>query len=139
MLQEAPEGAATEGGIAARLSGAGVGDTAYRVAITFFAVCIPILLLLIAWEVGVAGWPAFREFGPGFLASSTWDPVRGAVGYNVLWGIRPNKLYQTYQVFADRATVLELRALTVDQSYWVAIEAFDETGVSPPSAAFPLR
>ncbi|HET6703169.1 MAG TPA: hypothetical protein VFH14_15245, partial [Gemmatimonadaceae bacterium] len=69
-----------EGGIAARLTEAGVGDTAYRVAITFFAVCIPILLLLIAWEIGVAGWPAFREFGPGFLASSTWDPVRGVFG-----------------------------------------------------------
>jgi phosphate transport system permease protein len=28
----------------------------------------------------VAGWPAFREFGLGFLSSSTWDPVRGVFG-----------------------------------------------------------
>jgi hypothetical protein len=67
----------------------------------------------------------------------TWSPVRGAVGYNVLWGIRPDKLYQTYQVFADRGTTLELRALTVGQEYYVALEAFDENGVSQVSA--PVR
>jgi hypothetical protein len=52
---------------------------------------------------------------------------------------RPGKLYQTYQVFADGPATLELRALTVDQSYWVAIESFDESGVSKPSSAVPLR
>ncbi|HAM73520.1 MAG TPA: coagulation factor 5/8 type domain protein [Verrucomicrobiales bacterium] len=66
-----------------------------------------------------------------------WDPVPGAVGYNVLWGIGPGKLYETYQVFADQGTSLELRALTVGQSYWLAVEAFDENGVSP--ATSPLR
>jgi hypothetical protein len=67
----------------------------------------------------------------------TWAPVRGAVGYNVLRGIGPAKLYQTHQVFADRGTTLELRALTVGQEYFVAIEAFDENGVSRASA--PVR
>jgi phosphate transport system permease protein len=69
-----------EEGLAARLSGANIGDRAYRIAITLFAGCVPILLLLIAWEIGVAAWPAFREFGAGFLVSSTWDPVRGIFG-----------------------------------------------------------
>jgi phosphate transport system permease protein len=68
------------GGFAARLSGAAVGDRLYRITITFFAVCVPILLLLVAWEIGLAGWPAFREFGLSFLGSSTWDPVRGVFG-----------------------------------------------------------
>jgi len=63
--------------------------------------------------------------------------VRGAVGYNVLWGIAPNKLYQTYQVFADQGNALELRALTVGQGYYVAIEAFDANGVS--KASDPVR
>jgi phosphate transport system permease protein len=80
MSSGAPDVAEDDHSIAARLSGAALGDRAYRIAITFFAVCIPILLLLIAWEVGVAGWPAFREFGLGFLSSSTWDPVRGVFG-----------------------------------------------------------
>lgn len=63
----------------------------------------------------------------------TWKAVRGAVGYNILWGIKADKLYQTYQVFADKGNVLELRALTIGQDYYVAIEAFDEHGVSTPS------
>ncbi len=64
----------------------------------------------------------------------TWKEVPGAVGYNIRWGIQPDKLYQTYQVFADQRTALEIRALTIDQKYAFAIEAFSETGVSPASA-----
>ena len=66
-----------------------------------------------------------------------WEPVPGAVGYNVRWGIAPSKLYQTYQRFADQGKTLELRALTVGQAYWVAIESFDENGVSMLSPVLP--
>ena len=59
-----------------------------------------------------------------------WSEVKDAVGYNILWGIKPDKLYQTYQVFADKETKLELRALTLNQDYYFAIEAFNESGVS---------
>lgn len=69
----------------------------------------------------------------------TWEPVRGAVGYNVLWGIAPDRLYQTYQVFADKGTAVEIRALTVGQGYYIAVEAFNENGVSAPSAASHTR
>jgi hypothetical protein len=69
----------------------------------------------------------------------TWKPVRGVVGYNIRWGIAPSKLYQTYQWFADQGTTLELRALTVGQAYWAAIESFDENGVSALSAVVPIR
>ena len=65
--------------------------------------------------------------------------VLGAVGYNVLWGIAPDRLYQTYQRFADRGTILELRALTVGQPYWFAVEAFDEHGVSRRSEPVEVR
>ena len=60
----------------------------------------------------------------------SWEPVPGAVGYNVRWGIAADKLYQTYQVFADRGPQREIRALTIGQAYWFAVEAFDESGVS---------
>ncbi|MGI8400353.1 MAG: discoidin domain-containing protein, partial [Gemmatimonadaceae bacterium] len=72
-------------------------------------------------------------------ARITWQPVPGVVGYNVRWGITPSKLYETYQRFEDQGTTLELRALTVGQSYWVAVESFDENGVSTLSASIPIR
>ena len=63
-------------------------------------------------------------------ATISWRAVPEVVGYNVRWGIAPDKLYQTYQRFADQGNTLELRALTIGQPYWVAIESFDENGVS---------
>ena len=63
-------------------------------------------------------------------ATISWSPVPGAVGYNIRWGIGPNKLYQTYQVWADSPTTLELRALNKGVKYWYAIESFNENGVS---------
>jgi xylan 1,4-beta-xylosidase len=66
-------------------------------------------------------------------AQITWQPVKGAVGYNVLWGIAPDKLYQTYQVWAEEGAKLDLRALTIGQSYFFAVEAFNESGVAPAS------
>lgn len=68
------------GSLPAAIEAGATGDRIYRWLITAFAVCIPLLLLLIAWEIGVAGWPALREFGFGFLSSSTWDPVEEGFG-----------------------------------------------------------
>ena len=72
-------------------------------------------------------------------ATFTWQPVPGVVGYNVRWGIAPSKLYQTHQRFADEGTTLDLRALTVGQAYWAAVESFDENGVSTLGAAVPVK
>jgi hypothetical protein len=63
-------------------------------------------------------------------AHVTWEDVGGVTGYNVLWGIAPDKLYSCYQVWADQRPRLEVRALTTGQKYSFAIEAFNETGVS---------
>ena len=67
-------------GATLRIHGAAIGDRVYSGAITFFALCIPLLLLAIAWEIGVAGWPTLHRFGFGFLTSSEWDPVKGEFG-----------------------------------------------------------
>jgi hypothetical protein len=73
-------------------------------------------------------------------ATIRWRPVPGAVGYNVRWGIRPDRLALCYQVFADdpRGTALGLRALNVEPRYYVSVEAFDENGVSPPGEVVAL-
>jgi hypothetical protein len=72
-------------------------------------------------------------------AMVSWEGVPGAVGYNVLWGIRPDKLYETYQVFVDSGSSLEIRALSVGQEYSFAIEAFNENGVSKVSPAAQVK
>jgi hypothetical protein len=72
-------------------------------------------------------------------ATLSWKSVPGAVGYNVVWGIQKNKLYQTYQVFADQPTQLSLRALTIGQEYYFAIESFNETGVSTRNEIIYIR
>ena len=59
-----------ESGLAARIEGSAIGDSVYRWMTTGFALCIPILLLFIALEVGSAAWPALKTFGFGFLVSS---------------------------------------------------------------------
>jgi phosphate transport system permease protein len=66
--------------LAERIVGSSVGDRVYIAVITGFAVCVPVLLVLIFAEVAIAGWPAFREFGFGFLTSSNWDPVKHQFG-----------------------------------------------------------
>ncbi|MEO1011097.1 MAG: family 43 glycosylhydrolase [Bacteroidota bacterium] len=58
----------------------------------------------------------------------SWTPVKNAQGYNVLWGIAPDKLYSTWMVYD--ATTLQLRSLNWDPHYYFAVEAFNENGVS---------
>jgi phosphate transport system permease protein len=71
---------ADRGFLPVSLEGVVLGDRVYRVVTTAFALCIPLLLGLIAVEVLRAGWPALRRFGLSFLTSSTWDPVAGVFG-----------------------------------------------------------
>ena len=60
----------------AKLRGGTHVDRIYDAVVTFFALCIPLLLLLLILAVAKAGWPAFKQFGIGFLWSSEWDPVK---------------------------------------------------------------
>jgi xylan 1,4-beta-xylosidase len=72
-------------------------------------------------------------------ARVSWEPVAEVVGYNVLWGISPDKLYQCYQVFADGRSAQEIRALTLGQSYSFCVEAFNESGVSARSEVVSVK
>ena len=68
-----------------------------------------------------------------------WNKVPNAVGYNILWGISPDKLYQTYQVWHDAPNQLQIRALTVGQPYYFAIESFNQNGVSSVGAVVSIK
>ncbi|TAN17934.1 MAG: coagulation factor 5/8 type domain protein [Rhodanobacter sp.] len=72
-------------------------------------------------------------------AEVVWQPVPGAVGYNVRWGLAADRLHETYQRFADQPARLTLHALNKGVAYVVAVEAFDERGVSTLSRIAPLR
>lgn len=72
-------------------------------------------------------------------ADLSWQPVAKAVGYNIRWGIAKDKLYQTYQIWADTPPSLELKALNMNQSYYFAIEAFNASGVSPLSETIYIK
>jgi len=77
-------------------------------------------------------------------ATIRWSRVPGAVGYNIRFGIRPDRLTITHQLWADElgsGTTLtkELRSLNVGVAYWVAIEGFNESGVSKLSRVVRVR
>ncbi len=93
----------------------------------------------------------FRVFGTGFgpqpetpqnftasrpadrrNATLHWDPVPGATGYVLYWGIAPDKLNLSVLMYGQ--SEYELRALNADQSYYFRVEAFSENGISPRSA-----
>lgn len=57
-----------------------------------------------------------------------WDVVPGAQGYNIIWGIAPDKLYNSWMVYGKNE--LLLKSLTVNQQYYFTIEAFNENGIS---------
>lgn len=61
----------------------------------------------------------------------SWNPVKDAQGYNILWGIAPDKLYSSWMVYDNHE--LLMKSLNTDQSYYFCIEAFNENGVSSRS------
>lgn len=72
-------------------------------------------------------------------------PVSGALGYNIRWGTAPDRLFLTYQVYADdlraQGDQQAVRALNTGVDYWFAVEAFSPSGVSALSqvVAVPAR
>jgi hypothetical protein len=58
----------------------------------------------------------------------TWSSQPNCQGYNVLWGVAPDKLYSSWMVYDQNS--LELKSLSVDQTYYFSIEAFNENGIS---------
>jgi len=60
-----------------------------------------------------------------------WKSVSGAQGYNIRWGIAPDKLYQSWMVYD--VNELLMRCLDRDTPYYFTIEAFNENGNSEKS------
>lgn len=65
----------------------------------------------------------------GREAMLTWDEVPDAQGYNVRWGISPEKMYSSWLVYDENK--LRLRCLNADTKYYFSVEAFNSNGISP--------
>lgn len=67
-----------------------------------------------------------------------WTPLAemGAQGCNIRYGIAPDKLYLSHLVYgADEAV---LTTLTAGQTYYIAVDSFNENGITP-GAVFALE
>ena len=62
-------------------------------------------------------------------ARVSWEPVPGAQGCNVRYGVSPDKLYQSWLVYG--ANEVTLSTLIAGQAYWIAVDSFNENGVTP--------
>ncbi len=56
-----------------------------------------------------------------------WDEVKGAQGYNVKWGISPDKLYHSWLVYDE--TELKVTTLNSGSTYYFSVEPFNENGI----------
>lgn len=65
-------------------------------------------------------------------ADLSWDPVPGATGYVIYWGIKADRLNLSALMYDDPN--YELRALNTDQGYYYQVEAFNENGISERTA-----
>lgn len=54
-------------------------------------------------------------------------PQENTVGYNILWGSAPNKLYHSYMIFG---TEKRIGALVKGKEYYVRVDAFNEVGIT---------
>lgn len=66
-----------------------------------------------------------------------WAAVKGAQGYNIRWGISPDKLYHSWQVYED--TEIFMRCFDRDTEYYFTIESFNENGISKSSKVFHMK
>jgi hypothetical protein len=66
-----------------------------------------------------------------------WEKQENCQGYNIRWGIEPDKLYSSWTVYDDN--YLKLRCLNTNQKYYFTIEAFNENGISSTSEIKPME
>ena len=66
-----------------------------------------------------------------------WEKINDAQGYNIRWGIAPDKLYSSWLVYDKNEHLM--KGLGRDQSYYFAVEAFNENGISELSEIVEVK
>jgi hypothetical protein len=67
----------------------------------------------------------------------SWDEINDAQGYNIKWGIAPDKLYSSWLVYDKNEH--HMKSLGRDQTYYFAVEAFNENGLSELSEIVEVK
>lgn len=67
----------------------------------------------------------------------SWQPVENAQGYNIRWGIAPDKLYHSWLIYDVNEHFM--RCLDRDTEYFFTIEAFNENGISEMSEIVEVK
>lgn len=71
---------------------------------------------------------ALSEHHDTMTAHLRWADVEGAIGYNIRYGIAPDKLYLSHMVYGQSEVLLTM--LNAQQRYYAAVDAFGEGGVT---------
>ena len=78
-------------------------------------------------EAPAPATPRARRTGP-MNAQVSWPAVADVQGYNLRYGLAADKLYSSWQL--DARTSHDLGALNAGQDYWVAVDSFNENGIT---------
>ena len=57
-----------------------------------------------------------------------WEKVPDAVGYNIRYGVHPDKLYLNYQVLGKNE--IDINSLNSNSTYYFTIDTFNENGIN---------
>ena len=61
------------------------------------------------------------------IDSQEKDEADGTTGYNILWGLKPDKLYHSYLTYDTKKRI---GALVDGESYYVRVDTFNENGIT---------
>ena len=83
-----------------------------------------------------AGYEVVRSSGIDMeVMIKPWekDMSDGTTGYNILWGLKPDKLYHSYLTYDSRKRI---EALVKGESYYVRVDSFNENGITEGQIQF---
>jgi xylan 1,4-beta-xylosidase len=66
-----------------------------------------------------------------------WFTINNATGYNIYWGIAPDKLYNNVMVYNDNQYYF--KTMDKGRTYYFSIEAFNENGISEKTRPLEMK
>ena len=74
------------------------------------------------------------EYTDAMTARIRWETAENAMGYEVQYGIAPDKLYSSHMVYGSSEVLLTL--LNAGQNYYIRIVSFNENGITSGEVIF---